>query len=126
MRCTVHFIVVMLVMLLSMPSWAADPARKVIVIHDGDTLTLLVVGHDQVRARLAEIDTSEHSQPWDGRARQALVALAYWQQARVVVIDTDRYRRTVGRVWLGSLDVNAQLIHDSHTWYTAGTRTTLP
>ncbi len=64
----------------------------------------------QVRVRLAEIDTPESRQPYGNRARQALSDLAFNQQARVVVQDTDRYGRTVGRVYVGAVDVNAELV----------------
>jgi hypothetical protein len=58
-----------------------------------------------VKVRLAEIDTPESRQPYGTRAKQALSDLAYGKEARVVVQDTDKYGRTVGRVYVG--DVNA-------------------
>ena len=72
-------------------------------MQDGDSLTLLVPGgtrYQQVKVRLGEIDTPESRQPYGQRAKQMLSDLAYNQQARVVVQDTDRYGRTVGRVGL--------------------------
>ena len=60
--------------------------------------------------RLGEIDTPERKQPYGTRAQQALSDLAYNKQARVVVQDTDRYGRTVGRVYVGSVDVNAEMV----------------
>jgi hypothetical protein len=70
----------------------------------------------QVRVRLAEIDTPESRQPYGNRARQALSDLAFNQQARVVVQDTDRYGRTVGRVYVGAVDVNAELVKQGAAW----------
>lgn len=70
----------------------------------------------QVKVRLGEIDTPERKQPYGTRARQTLSDLAYNQQARVVVQDTDRYGRTVGRVYVGSLDVNAEMIRQGAAW----------
>jgi len=57
-------------------------------------MTLLVpdgASYKQVKVRLGEIDTPESRQPYGNRARQALSDLAFNQQARVVVQDTDRY-----------------------------------
>jgi len=34
----------------------------------------------------------------------------------VVVQDTDRYGRTVGRVYVGSVDVNAKMIRQGAAW----------
>ena len=72
--------------------------------------------YQQVKVRLGEIDTPESRQPYGQRAKQALSDLAFNQQARVVVQDTDRYGRTVGRVYVGSLDVNAEMIRQGAAW----------
>ena len=66
--------------------------------------------------RLGEIDTPERKQPYGTRAQQTLSELAYNKQARVVVQDTDRYGRTVGRVYVGSLDVNAEMVKQGAAW----------
>ena len=66
--------------------------------------------------RLGEIDTPESRQPYGQRAKQALSDLVFNQQARVVVQDTDRYGRTVGRVYVGSLDVNAEMVKQGAAW----------
>ena len=50
------------------------------------------------------------------RAKQALSDLAYGKEARVVVQDTDRYGRTVGRVYVGGVDVNAELVRQGAAW----------
>ena len=48
------------------------PAEGVVVsVHDGDTLTVLV-GKQQVKVRLAEIDAPELGQPYDQRSPQFL------------------------------------------------------
>ena len=70
----------------------------------------------QVRVRLGEIDTPESRQPYGERAKQALSGLAFGKQARVVVQDTDRYGRTVGQVYVGGVDVNAEMIRQGAAW----------
>ena len=105
--------------LLAGPLLAADLTGKVVAIGDGDTLTLLVpdgASYRQVRVRLGEIDTPESRQPYGQRAKQALSDLAYNQQARVVVETTDRYGRTVGRVYVGGVDVNAEMVKQGAAW----------
>ena len=104
---------------LAGPLLAAELTGRVVGVSDGDTLTLLVpdgASFKQVRVRLAEIDTPESRQPYGNRARQALSDLAFNQQARVVVQDTDRYGRTVGRVFVGGVDVNAEMIRQGAAW----------
>jgi|tagenome__1003787_1003787.scaffolds.fasta_scaffold20941564_2 nuclease-like protein len=68
------------------------------------------------KVRLAEIDTPESGQPYGSRARQALSDLAFGKSARVVAQDTDRYGRMVGRVYVGSLDVNAEMVRQGAAW----------
>ncbi|MDQ1079680.1 endonuclease YncB(thermonuclease family) [Pseudoroseomonas cervicalis] len=95
---------------------AAELRGQVVGVHDGDTLTLLTPAQERVRIRLAEIDAPEARQPWGTRARQALAAMAFRRDARVDVVDLDRYGRTVGRVWIGPLDVSAELVRQGHAW----------
>jgi len=105
--------------LLAGPLLAAEYNGKVVGVSDGDTLTLLVAdgaSFKQIKVRLGEIDTPESKQPYGERAKQTLSDLAYNKQARVVVQDTDKYGRTVGRVYVGGVDVNAEMIRQGAAW----------
>ena len=95
---------------------AAELAGWVVSIADGDTLTLLVDGHEQVKVRLAEIDTPEKGQPYGSKARQALADLAFKRDARVAWTERDRYGRVIGRVFVDGLDVNAEMVRQGHAW----------
>lgn len=103
-------------MLSATTAHAEEYTGRVVGVSDGDTLTLLTPEKRQIRVRLAEIDTPESRQPYGTRAKQALSDLAFNQQARVVVQDTDRFGRTVGRVYVGSTDVNAELVRQGAAW----------
>ncbi|MCG7360422.1 thermonuclease family protein [Roseomonas sp. ACRSG] len=109
-------IVLVLCLLASIPAWAADLTGRVVAIPDGDTLTLLTPERRQVRVRLHAIDMPESRQPYGTRARQELSALAFRQEVRVEVMDTDRYGRTVGQVWVGDLNVNAEMVRRGAAW----------
>jgi endonuclease YncB( thermonuclease family) len=110
--------------LLAIPLLVATLARalattlrgEVIGIADGDTLTLLTPERQQVRIRLAEVDTPERRQPWGNRARQALAELVFRRPVAVEVVDVDRYGRTVGWVFRGRLNINAEMIRQGHAW----------
>jgi len=89
---------------------------RVVATADGDTLTLLAPEKRQVKVRLAAIDTLERRQPYGTRTRQALADLAFQREARMEVQDTDRYGRTVGRVWVGRTNINAELVRQEVAW----------
>ncbi|WP_233553524.1 thermonuclease family protein [Teichococcus wenyumeiae] len=98
------------------PAFAAELLGQGVGIQDGDTLTLLTPERRQVRVRLYGIDAPESRQPYGTRAQQELSALVFRKQVRVTVEDTDHYGRTVGRIWAGSLDVNAELVRRGAAW----------
>jgi endonuclease YncB( thermonuclease family) len=95
---------------------AEDLRGRVVGIADGDTLTLLTEQRKQIRIRLSDIDTPERRQPFGTRARQSLADLTYGKMVRIVVRDTDRYGRTVGRVFAGDQDVNAEMVRRGAAW----------
>lgn len=95
---------------------AQEIAGRVVAIADGDTLTVLTNTRQQVRIRLAEIDTPEAAQPYGSRARQELSELAFGREVHITVQDTDRYGRTVGRVRADGQDVNAEMLRRGAAW----------
>jgi micrococcal nuclease len=102
--------------LLAVPAIAETVYHgKVVKIADGDTLTILV-DNQQHRIRLSDIDTPERKQPFGTRAKQALSDLAFGKQARVVEVTVDRYKRIVGRVYVGEIDVNRKLVAGEYAW----------
>ena len=106
----------LLLVLLVQAAAARELHGRVVGIADGDTITLLTERREEVRIRLAEIDTPEGGQPYGSRARQVLSDLAFGKPIRVVVVDTDRYGRAVGRVFAGALDVNAEMVRRGAAW----------
>ena len=85
-------------------------------IADGDTITVLTSGKVQIKVRLAEIDTPERRQPYGTAARQALADKVFRQQVRVVVDAVDKYGRQVGYVYLGSRNINREMVAEGHAW----------
>jgi endonuclease YncB( thermonuclease family) len=95
---------------------AAELRGRVVGISDGDTLTLLTDRREELRIRLAEIDTPERGQPYSDRSRQFLSDLVFGKSVRVDVRDIDRYGRTVGRIYAGSRDINAEMVRLGAAW----------
>jgi len=113
----------------SEPAPASGPEARildgrVVGVTDGDTLTILV-DREQVRIRLAQIDAPESNQPYGKSAKAALSTLAFGKQARVEVVDIDRYGRTVGEIFIDGVDVNREMVREGHAWaYTKYSHTT--
>jgi endonuclease YncB( thermonuclease family) len=100
---------------LALPAFAERLTGKVVSITDGDTIVLLV-DSKQIKIRLAEIDTPERGQPWGNRAKQAISELVFQKTVSVDVSDTDRYGRSIGKVWLDGRDINRELVAGGHAW----------
>lgn len=96
-------------------SASADFSGKVVAVSDGDTITVLRL-RKQVKVRLVEIDAPERAQPYGNRSKQALAGLVRGQEVRVVEQGKDRYQRTLGRVYRGDLDINAEQVRQGMAW----------
>jgi endonuclease YncB( thermonuclease family) len=114
-------LIILLVMLL-LP-WQAQAAGhqgevqgRVVGVHDGDTFTLLQDGNHQTKVRLAEIDAPESKQPYGNKAKLELSSLIFGKTVTVKIQDIDRYGRTVGRVFIDTMDVNADMIRRGAAW----------
>lgn len=108
-------ILLTILIVLSLPASAATVTGEVVSITDGDTIVLLV-NREQIKIRLAEIDTPERGQPWGTRAKQALSERVFRKTVSVHVSDTDRYGRSIGKIWLDDRDINRELVAGGHAW----------
>jgi endonuclease YncB( thermonuclease family) len=99
---------------VSVSAWA-DFTGKVVGVADGDSITVLR-DREQVTVRLVDIDAPETMQPFGNRSRQALADLVKGREVLVVERGNDRYQRTLGRVYRGDLDVNAEQLRQGMAW----------
>lgn len=91
-------------------------AGKVVSVLDGDSLELLV-DRKRVMIRLNAIDAPEWDQAWGKEAHQALSKLALGKQASVQVTGTDKNQRTLGRVEVGGVELNAEMLKQGWAWH---------
>jgi endonuclease YncB( thermonuclease family) len=87
-----------------------------ISIVDGDTFKAKVQGV-VMDFRLESVDAPEHDQPYGPEATRELDSLIRGKQLVIVPSDTDRYGRTVARVWVDDLDVNRELVRRGAVWF---------
>jgi endonuclease YncB( thermonuclease family) len=89
---------------------------EVVAVADGDTLTVLDGSKTQHKIRLAGIDAPEKKQAFGTKAREGLAEKVFRRNVRVEVIDVDRYRREVGRIYLDDRFINMEMVHDGFAW----------
>jgi endonuclease YncB( thermonuclease family) len=95
---------------------AAEITGRVVGVTDGDTLTLLTPQRRQLTIRLLEIDAPEGGQPYGERSKQALSQLVFRRDVRIVENGKDQYGRTLGRIYVGVVDVNAEMVRAGSAW----------
>ena len=104
---------------LTMLSAAVSSAAvegEVVTITDGDTIKILTPAKQQIKVRLADIDTPERGQPYGRKARQVLGEKIHRRQVDVEEVAIDRYQRLVGRVFLDGRNINAEMVEDGAAW----------
>ncbi len=113
-------------LLLAVPSAHADVLARVVSVHDGDTLTVLIE-RKQVKVRLTDIDAPELRQPFGTRSKQSLSELCFGKVAALDVRGQDRYKRSLARVTCDGTDANAEQVRRGFAWtYTRYARADSP
>jgi len=89
----------------------------VVRVTDGDSLWLEPAPPGvPVQLRLQDIDAPEICQPWGAQAKRALQDLVLNKAVSVRVSGRDTHGRTLGTLYLDSLNVNKSLVQDGHAW----------
>ena len=90
---------------------APEPERirgKVEWVYDGDTIR---TANENTKVRLWGVDAPEIGEPGAEAAKDVLIDLVHGELVSFIVMDTDRYGRLVGRVFLDDgREVNRLLI----------------
>lgn len=98
----------------------------VVYVDDGDTVSLLVSGHDQVKIRLASIDAPESShtnhetgrvgQPYSDVSKRLLSELVKGKHVVAECPDIDRYGRKVCVLLVDGRSANAEMVRAGLAW----------
>lgn len=110
--------VALLLLCMTHSSFALDVITgRVVSIADGDTVTVLDAANQQHKIRLSGIDAPEKAQAFGNRSKQHLSDAVYGKLVEVEVYKRDRYRREVGVIRLGGLDMNLKQVEDGMAWH---------
>jgi len=106
-----------LLLLLSFSLWAEEIVGRVVRVADGDTITVLAAGNVQEKIRFHGIDAPEKDQAFGQKSKQRLSDYVFGKDVTVTWKSKDKYGRILGTVWLGSTDINLQMLRDGYAWH---------
>lgn len=90
---------------------------RVVQVHDGDTLSVLLSGARMEKVRLYGIDTPEAAQRGGSEATAFTRDKAFLGEVELTVLDTDQYGRKVAIVRLpDGMLLNEELLRAGHAW----------
>jgi endonuclease YncB( thermonuclease family) len=111
----VHFVAAAFLVAVCGAALATTLAGRVVAVHDGDSLTVLV-DRTEVRVRLAGIDAPERGQPYASASRRALARRVAGREVLVEASGRDGFGRTLGVVSVDGADVNRAQVRDGMAW----------
>jgi endonuclease YncB( thermonuclease family) len=85
-------------------------------IVDGDTISALILGKQQVRVRIAFIDAPEKGQAFGQRAKVAMSELVFGKDVKLRPHTVDRYGHLVARVIIDNQDAGLELLKQGLCW----------
>lgn len=112
-----HFLCVISLLWCCMSAMASDISGRVVGVSDGDTITVLVDGHESVKVRLTGIDAPEKSQPFGAVSKKNLSDQVFGKSVTVEWDKKDKYGRVLGRVLVNGTDVCLEQIKDGLAWH---------
>ena len=89
---------------------------KVVGVSDGDTITCLTEQKEQLKIRLYQIDAPEGKQDFGQRSKKTLSDMVFGKQVKIESHGTDKYKRTLGTIFLDDMDVNLEMIKQGMAW----------
>lgn len=82
---------------------------------DADTIDVKLTS-GPIRVRFHGIDAPERGQPWEDEATAALKERILGKEVEIEPFEQDRYDRLIGIVYLGDVNINAELVQLGHAW----------
>ncbi len=90
---------------------------RVIGVTDGDTVKLLTADKQSIKIRLYGIDAPEKSQDFGQASKKYLSGLIYDKDVKVEITDTDRYGRSIGKIYLNDKYINLEMVKSGMAWW---------
>ena len=107
---------VVLLATVTFKALADDVKCRVVVITDGDTFTCLTESNQQVKVRMANIDTPESGQPYGSQAKDQLAKLIFGRVIQLNLSGEDKYGRHIGEASVNGVSVNREMVSRGAPW----------
>jgi endonuclease YncB( thermonuclease family) len=85
-------------------------------VHDGDSITVLAPGNQQIKVRLEGIDAPELKQPFSQQSKEAMSGMVFGKEVTLNVSGKDRYGRTLAVVMVNGTNANLELVRLGLAW----------
>lgn len=106
-----------LILCLNALSCQADVmVGRVVGVSDGDTIIVLSLEKKQTKLRLDSIDAPEKNQDFGQASKKYLSGLVFKKQISYEAVDTDKYGRTVAKVYSEGKLINLEMIKAGMAW----------
>ena len=89
---------------------------KVISVIDGDTIRMLTPTYQNIKIRLACIDTPEKKQAFGQKAKQHLSDMIFGKNVTVKTHGKGIHGRVIGTIFLYGHDINREQVEDGMAW----------
>ncbi|MBO7328320.1 MAG: thermonuclease family protein [Lentisphaeria bacterium] len=90
---------------------------KVTSVYDGDTLTFVGNNAQKYKVRFFGIDAPEAKQVYGIESRDSLREKVLNKEVKLEIINTDRYGRSVCKVYSGARYINREMVAEGSAWY---------
>lgn len=121
MKNAFSLILLFIAWLAATPTLATTMAGVVFVVIDGDTVLFKpdhapATSRAFMKIRLADIDAPEKEQPHGEASTRMLTDLVLNKHVEVDIVATDIYGRSIARIQMGAVQVNAELVRRGAAW----------
>lgn len=93
---------------------------RIVAVIDGDSLTIVDRDKKRHRLRLAGIDAPELKQPFGAASRKSLAEICLKKPAAIDVVETDAYKRAIGKLKCAEVDANVEQVRRGMAWVRSG------
>lgn len=109
---------IFLIVFTSLNLLSAEIRGLVVGVSDGDTITVLDdMDKGRFRIRLYGIDAPEKKQDFGQKAKQYLSSRLFRKAVVIRYKEIDRYGRIVGKVYLGHIEINLEILQNGYAWH---------